>query len=192
MNNVNQNQPAAPRWQAKQLLPLSTHFEKMVLEDFENAAADAAGNNLTHEQVQRSVFNTGTAAEYQRHGYFTSAITGPNGYYALAVHRTPYTGAIIMLEFNTDLLQADAQTEQAVPNAAYHKYNIADVVYYLGTNIQMVIGSVKFSNGHWMYQSNTGGQFVEEINLQAKPQSQLNAEAELAAVSNNNSPLTNN
>ena len=186
--NTHNTQPAVPRWQAKQLQFLSTDFERNVMVDFETTALDAGNNPLTHEQVEKITFNRFTHKALMAQGYFLSKITGPNNYVALAVHRTPYSGAIIMLEFNTDLLQVDVQTEQAQPNTAYNKYNIGDVAYYLGTNIQMVIGSVKFSNKHWMYQSNTGGPFVEEINLQPQPQSQINAAAELANQTVNPAP----
>lgn len=88
-------------------MPLSNEFERQLLQAMELQA------EVNHDQQKNSVagladwFKCSPYKEAMDKGYFSGVITGPGGYWADAIFNAPYMQPIMILEYDTDLLQPE-------------------------------------------------------------------------------------
>jgi hypothetical protein len=97
-----------PQWKVKELLPLSTDLERNVRDEFSLIADDFNFSGGTHKELLKRVIDGPKVLEAADFGFFIGQIHGPNRYLAIALFKTPYTGAIMILECDPDILQQAA------------------------------------------------------------------------------------
>jgi hypothetical protein len=90
-------------WKVKQLQELSTVFENATLQGWKKIAADSEFAELSTFDVQSAITDS-SLDQYYEMGYWTSCIGGPKNYTAFALHKTPYSAPLFLIELVTDVV----------------------------------------------------------------------------------------
>jgi hypothetical protein len=94
-----------PQWKVKELLPLSTDLERNVRDEFSLIADDFNFSGGSHSELLKRVTEGPKVLEAAALGFFIGQIHGPNRYLAVALFKTPYSGALMIMECDPDILQ---------------------------------------------------------------------------------------
>jgi hypothetical protein len=96
-----------PQWKLKELLPLSTELEMLVRDELSLIASDFNFSGGTHKELLKRITEGPRVLQAAAFGFFIGQIHGPNRYLAVALFKTPYSGALMILECDPDHLQAE-------------------------------------------------------------------------------------
>ena len=98
-------------WRVKQLQELSTVFENATLEGWKKIAADSEFAELDWKELYAKIMQGGGYTNYTGMGYWIAFIGGPKNYTAFALHKTPYSAPLFVIERDYDVLEKETAEE---------------------------------------------------------------------------------